>query len=519
MLTFALIFFAALIISFVLTPLVRNRAALVGLIDHPSESRQIHTIPTPRAGGIAIFVAFLSALALVFLFHNRIGVIFRGDWPRLARLLAPCAAIFLLGVIDDFRRLSARVKFIAQIAIAVFFYFFTVRITTIGNPLTGTIIDLGWLALPLTVIWLVGITNAFNLIDGIDGLSAGSALFATLAMLGVALANGNIFVIILSCALAGSILGFLKYNFNPATIFMGDGGSLFIGFTLAALAIEGAQKNTAVVAIAIPLVSFGLPIMETTLSIARRFLAGQPLFEADQRHIHHQLLAKGLSTRKVVIILYGVSAVYALVSLLMIDSPARLIGLTLLVFGVSAWLGIQHLGYHEFGEVGRFFQRSLQQRAVIMNNIRINNAIGDLRSAQNFSELLDRLDDCFQTLNFCRVELRLPRIDFADFQSHSHFIVCPQGDEVIALWLNEVSELASLADDETVELRMPFQCPSGMAALCFSHISQTGPLLFDINLLFNNLRVKLEQAILNMNRSAPVASAAADQASNVVTRM
>src|SRR5208337_3768507 len=159
--------------------------------------------------------------------------------------------------------------------------------------------------------WYIGITNAFNLIDGLDGLAAGSALFSTFVVFVVAVFSGSSPVSLLTIALAGAILGFLRFNFNPATIFLGDCGSLFIGFMLSALALEGAQKAPTVIAVAIPVVSFGLPILETALSVLRRYLSGRPVFTADREHIHHKLLQRGLSQRQVVIILYGVSAVFA----------------------------------------------------------------------------------------------------------------------------------------------------------------------------------------------------------------
>ena len=174
----------------------------------------------------------------------------------------------------------------------------------------------GWtIGLTLTILWVIGITNAFNLIDGLDGLAEGSALFSTLVVFGAAVFNHSSLVALLTIALAGAILGFLKFNFNPATIFLGDCGSLFIGFMLSALALQGAEKSPTIVAVAIPVVSFGLPILETVLSVLRRLISGRPLFTADREHIHHKLLGRGMSQRQVVIVLYAVSAIFALLSL------------------------------------------------------------------------------------------------------------------------------------------------------------------------------------------------------------
>src|SRR5437660_12732172 len=193
---------------------------------------------------------------------------------------------------------------------------------------------LGW---PLTILWVLAITNAFNLIDGLDGLAAGSALFSTLVAFVVALLNGHSLVTVMTIALAGAILGFLRYNFNPATIFLGDSGSLFIGFMLSALALAGAQKTPTIVAVAIPVVSFGLPVLETLLSVVRRFLSGQPLFAADRGHIHHRLLELGFSQRQVVLILYVVSAVCGLLSLFLLYPSGPMVGIGLFVIDGGVW--------------------------------------------------------------------------------------------------------------------------------------------------------------------------------------
>jgi len=179
----------------------------------------------------------------------------------------------------------------------------------------------GW---AFTVLWVLAITNAFNLIDGLDGLAAGSALFSTMVVFVVALLNGPTLVTVMTIALAGAILGFLRFNFNPATIFLGDSGSLFIGFVLSALALKGAQKAPTIVAVAIPIVSFGLPILETALSIVRRLISGRPIFTADREHIHHKLLQNGMTHRQVVILLYGVSAIFAMLSLFLLPTGSSL---------------------------------------------------------------------------------------------------------------------------------------------------------------------------------------------------
>jgi UDP-GlcNAc:undecaprenyl-phosphate GlcNAc-1-phosphate transferase len=260
--------------------------------------------------------------------------------------------------------------------------------------------------LPLTIFWVIAITNAFNLIDGLDGLAAGSALFSTLVMFVVAILGNASLLSLITLALAGAVLGFLRYNFNPATIFLGDCGSLFMGFMLSALSLYGAQKAPTIIAVAIPLVSFGLPILETSLSVLRRFISGRPVFTADREHIHHKLLEHGWSHRQVVIILYGVSAVFALLSLFLLWPTGSTLGLVLAVLGTGIWLGVQHLGYLEFGELRRVAQRTIEQRHIFVNNLAIRRATEELRVTEDFHQVGRILVAAFDSNDFDGFELR-----------------------------------------------------------------------------------------------------------------
>jgi len=264
-----------------------------------------------------------------------------------------------------------------------------------------------WIGLPLTILWVLAITNAFNLIDGLDGLAAGSALFSTMVVFVVALLSGSSLVALLTIALAGAILGFLRFNFNPATIFLGDGGSLFIGFMLSALALQGAQKAPTIIAVAIPIVSFGLPILETALSVARRFISGRPVFTADREHIHHKLLQMGLSHRQVVIVLYAVSALFALLSLFLLWPTGSSLGLVLAVVGTGVWLGVQHLGYLEFGELRRVAQRTIEQRQIVINNLSIRRATEELKVARDYEQICNILNAAFGTNDFDWFDLNI----------------------------------------------------------------------------------------------------------------
>ena len=211
---------------------------------------------------------------------------------------------------------------------------------------------------------------------------------------------GNSLVTVMTIALAGAILGFLRYNFNPATIFLGDSGSLFIGFLLSALALAGAQKAPTIVAVAIPVVSFGLPILETSLSILRRLISGHPVFTADREHIHHKLLQHGLTHRQVVIVLYAVSAMFALLSLFLLWPTGSSLGLVLAVLGIGIWIGVQRLGYLELGELGRVAQRTFEQRQIFINNLAIRRATEELKVARDYEQIQRVLEAAFSSNDF-----------------------------------------------------------------------------------------------------------------------
>src|SRR5437660_475282 len=313
---------------------------------------------------------------------------------------------FLLGAYDDVRGASPYLKFTVQAIAGALLFAGGLRILDLPVLFGGH--QFSWfIGLPLTILWVLAITNAFNLIDGLDGLAAGSALFSTLVAFVVALLNGYSLVTVMTIALAGAILGFLRYNFNPATIFLGDSGSLFIGFLLSALALAGAQKAPTIVAVAIPVVSFGLPILETVLSILRRLISGRPVFTADREHIHHKLLQHGMTHRQVVILLYGVSAIFAMLSLFLLWPTGSSLGLVLAVLGIGIWIGVQHLGYLEFGELARVAQRTLNQPQIFVNNLAIRRATEELKVARDYEQVRRILLAAFGSNDFDSFELSL----------------------------------------------------------------------------------------------------------------
>jgi len=299
----------AYIFGVFLVPLVISFSKKEGLVDIPNE-RKIHTKPISRIGGVAIWLStMLTFLSLVFLSYYPYGSLLSG-------ILLGSSLMFLLGLIDDIYNLDAKFKLFIQIAISTLVYLLGVQISHI--PFFGGI-DLGLWSYPITILWLVGISNAFNFIDGVDGL-AGSVVTVnavTLAIIAVALTPPSPISALIAFILAGSMLAFLTYNFNPAKIFMGDSGALFSGFLLAAISITGVMK-AATLAILLPFVVLAVPIMDITYSSLRRICMGKSPFVADAEHIHHKLLHAGFSQKKTVVILTSVAIVAgALASLLM----------------------------------------------------------------------------------------------------------------------------------------------------------------------------------------------------------
>jgi UDP-GlcNAc:undecaprenyl-phosphate/decaprenyl-phosphate GlcNAc-1-phosphate transferase len=248
-------------------------------------------------------------------------------------------------------------------------------------------------------VWVLLITNAFNLIDGLDGLAAGSAFFSTIVVFASSLLVPNVTVTLLTIALAGVILGFLRFNFYPASIFMGDCGSMFVGFMLAALALCGSQKAPAMIAVAIPIIAFGFPIVDVVLAVSRRFLSSKPLFDGDRNHIHHRLLNRGLSQRGAVLTLYGVTAGFALLSLVILHDSA-MIALVLTIVGIGVILGVQYLGYAEFSELQDILRRTSVRRRAIANNVELRVAVEALSSCTDMNQLCEILKKTLRTIGF-----------------------------------------------------------------------------------------------------------------------
>jgi UDP-GlcNAc:undecaprenyl-phosphate GlcNAc-1-phosphate transferase len=315
-------FLGSLLAALALTPLARRAALRFGVVDLPSSPRKIHQGAIPRLGGVAVCLAFLLGVALAALDPSA-RARFASELAPVGGLLLGAFAMTAFGVWDDLRGLSYRQKFLAEFAVALVLYQCGYKVQVLALPWLGSI-HLGPLALPLTLLWLVGVTNAVNLIDGLDGLAAGISVLALGTVALNCWLDGAVMLLPLAAALCGATLGFLPYNVHPARIFLGDGGSLLLGTALGALSLRAYSKAPATMALLGPVLLLGLPITDTLVSILRRYLRGRSPFEADREHLHHRLLALGLSHRSAVLALYAVAASFSALTLaLRGPSPLR----------------------------------------------------------------------------------------------------------------------------------------------------------------------------------------------------
>jgi len=320
-------------ISFIITPLVKKFAIAVNAIDVPKDERRVHKRPIPVMGGLAIYISFVIGAILYngILTKSQLGII------------VGATIIVVGGMIDDIKDLRPKYKLLIQVMGATCLLVSGIRISILTNPFREfyPYINIGWVSVPLTIIWIIGVTNAFNLIDGLDGLAAGIAFISCVTLMIVSIINGRLVPAFLTAVLSGAILGFLPYNFNPASIFMGDTGSQLLGFLLAAISIEGAIKSTTAFVIAVPILAFALPIYDTLFAMIRRKANGKSIMQADKGHLHHRLLDMGLSQKQAVIIMYFISAVLggiAIIAMQMSNQRAYfLLALVMVIIVSIAW--------------------------------------------------------------------------------------------------------------------------------------------------------------------------------------
>lgn len=336
------------VICLIITPIVIKFSKKFNLVDIPKDERRVHSKPMPRVGGIAIVISMLLGLGIYYIITRNIPSIALNK--KFLGYLLGGIVIFAMGLIDDIVNLKARYKFLFQLAAAFIVYLFGIRISGIKIPFIYTdIINFGWLDLPITLLWIIGITNAINLIDGLDGLAAGiSAISATALLIIFITTSASLEAIVITAVLVGATLGFLPYNFNPAKTFMGDVGSNYLGFTLATVSILGFAKGYTILAIIVPIIALGVPIFDTLFAMIRRFLKGQPVLSPDGAHIHHRLLKRGFSQRQAVIFLYTVTSILCILAVTIISADIWkfvILVIAIIIFIVLALINFQKTKY------------------------------------------------------------------------------------------------------------------------------------------------------------------------------
>jgi UDP-GlcNAc:undecaprenyl-phosphate GlcNAc-1-phosphate transferase len=407
--TYLGLFVLALLFTFLLTPRVGAFGRRVRAFGKGPDGRDHPEVP--RLGGIAIFLATLATWSALLLIPNDMRARFLAEWRTLMTVLVPGTLVLLAGAYDDMRGATPRQKLLVEVVAAGMVWlagFRILRLPFFGLPI-GSL-----LSLVLTVFWIVAVTNSLNLIDGLDGLAGGIAFFVTISVFVVSLLQGNYFVCILAISLAGALLAFLRFNFAPATIYLGDSGSLFLGFVLASLAVHTSQKSSTLLAIVVPFVAFGLPLMDTSLAVLRRFLSGRPLFQPDRDHIHHRLLQNKLTLKVVVLGLYGLAALFSLGSLAILQSTGSLVALVAVLAGASAWFLTGGLRYDELSELNVYVTRAVQsQRRVLANQILIRKAAKQLEEAASLEECWGMLANTLEALDFDAVTCQFSKWPYA----------------------------------------------------------------------------------------------------------
>ncbi|MFL5581469.1 MAG: MraY family glycosyltransferase, partial [Gemmatimonadaceae bacterium] len=370
---------------------------------------RMHARAVPRLGGVGVFAGFLVALGLGVLLEGLTRGAARHVPPTAVPLVVACSILFVIGLLDDLRGVRPLVKLVGQTAAALIVCQAGFRIAALGFSANATV-SLGFLAVPVTVLWLVGVSNAFNLVDGLDGLAAGVGIVALSAVVvAKSILGGQ--PPLYSMALAGALLGFLCFNRHPARIFLGDSGSLVVGFLLAYLTARGATRADGVLLPLVPLCALAYPLLDTGIAMLRRWLRGDPLSRADRRHIHHQLRAVGLPASRAVKVICLLSAFVAALGLCATFVPPRYTVLALLLTGGAVIMllgyGLPWLRYHEFVEVGASLNSLVRTgRHVVRNKILARDVAGQVRLAPTLDALAEELERGAGVLRFVHMELQ-----------------------------------------------------------------------------------------------------------------
>ncbi|NUQ74701.1 MAG: undecaprenyl/decaprenyl-phosphate alpha-N-acetylglucosaminyl 1-phosphate transferase [Polyangiaceae bacterium] len=458
--SFVAAFAVSTVVCGALTPAVRRLAHRVGAVSQPS-ARHVHERPTPRLGGLAIFVAFFAPLIGLFFVDSPVAVMFTSEPRKVLGLFLGSLVMCGVGVADDTRGMRALYKFLAQIAAGVIAFECGFEIRAVSLPLFGEL-SMGIFAAPVTVLWVVGIINAVNLIDGLDGLAAGVVFFAAVTNLVVGLVVGADFVCLLMSSMLGAVFAFLFFNFNPARIFMGDSGSYFLGYVLAITSLAGAsQKASTAVALLAPVVALGVPIFDTLFTMVRRFLERRPLFSPDRGHIHHRLLDMGLTHRRAVLIIYGVSVVLTGLAIAISIGRSWEAGLAMLVASLVLIGLVKFVGYFEYLKPRARDAARLRSRDGELLRQVLPKAVRSLAGVQ--SE-----EDLFAALGNVAAEAQLDLIDVIELGGEG-----PEKPEPKCVW-QRYPKADRLRDDLMAASFCIGPEHSARAALCFRWESSAG---------------------------------------------
>ena len=397
----------AFLFSLILTPIIRDIFRLYGIVDRPDTLRKSHPHPIPRVGGTGIAISYALSLYLVSLRPHAFD---NSQFSLVQALLPSAALVFVIGLIDDFSGLRPWQKLVGQVAAASMAYGAGVRIVALaGHPTSH------WLSFVVTIAWLVACTNAFNLIDGLDGLAAGIGFFATLTIFIAALLQHNTALVSATLPMAGCLLGFLCYNFSPATVFLGDCGSLLIGFLLGCYGVIWTNKSFTVLGMTAPLIAFSLPLLDVLLAVARRLVRRQSVFAADRGHIHHRLIDRGLTPRRVVLIIYAICAAAAAFSLLQAFVRNTYIALLVVLVVASAiWAGVRYLRYSELTFAGSLLSAGLFRRSLDVK-LALESFAAALAAATTVEDCWEVIRARYAKLSFAAVHLRINGVSYRDW--------------------------------------------------------------------------------------------------------
>ena len=406
MTTLIFVFVLAMSLSLILTPIVRTWAIQHQLTRTPN-SRDSHTAAKPRIGGIALYLSFILPLIVCLPLQTQVTLLLRNS--HLLTILYGATILFVIGLCDDFQPINPYIKLAGQLCAGLITWLGGIQINTLSISLTSGI-ELHWLSLPVTIFWIVLVTNAINLIDGLDGLAAGVTMLASLLMILVCIIGHKLLLALCFTALFGSLVGFLRYNFNPASIFMGDGGSYFLGYTIASLSILGSVKGQTTLAMLIPILALGVPLFDTLFAPIRRFLQGKKIFSPDKNHLHHRLIQYGLTQKQVVLVLYGFTILLSTAAFLLTYAKDRQASLILSIPAVAIIFFLKKSGYLNYFAPNNIYNWVLD----ILEAAKINpssRALLDIqlhiKNAETIEEMWKYTEKSFEMLEFDFAQLKL----------------------------------------------------------------------------------------------------------------